>query len=68
MSKIPAFSTAIYSGRLQIGYLNHHTKRIHLFHSPYSYYVHSTRPGAFVFDHLGRRVGQLGFNGQMHRD
>lgn len=64
---IPPLSTPIYSGRLQIGTLDHHTKRITLFHSPFAYRVMSTEPGSYIVDHLGRKVGRLGYNGQMHR-
>jgi|GEM_PF-4446609 len=59
--------TPIYSGRLEIGALDHATKRLKLYHNPFMFTVTGTEPGAYVKNHLGQTIGQLGYNGQMHR-
>lgn len=64
---IPPLRTPIYSGRLQIGALDHLTKTITLYHSPFPFYVMSIRPGSYIQNHLGQRIGRLGYQGQMHR-
>lgn len=64
---IPPLRTPIYSGRLQIGTLDHLMKKITLYHSPFPYYVMSTEPGSYVKDHLGKTIGRLGYQGQIHR-
>ena len=64
---LPPLRTAIYSGRLQIGVLDHHTKIITLFYNPFTYSVMSTEPGSYIQNHLGQTIGRLGNKGQMIR-
>ena len=64
---LPPLRTPIYSGNLQIGVLDHLTKEITLFHSPYTYTVMSTEPGSYVLNHFGQAIGRLGNGGQLLR-
>ncbi|MEO1646809.1 MAG: hypothetical protein AAFR67_16595 [Chloroflexota bacterium] len=64
---IPPLYTPLYSGRLQIGVLNHHTGVITLRHSPLPLRAMGLAPGSLIINHRNESYGYLATGGQVVR-
>lgn len=56
----------VFSGRKQIGILDHGTNRLKLFGNSHVFFVTGTQPGAVIKNRRGYKIGQLGHNSQIY--